>query len=136
MHAKFVILEVRHASRSGEKSVGVAKVPVSDFVGSSMSTPNNYLHFLSYRLRDRYGEPNGIINFSVEVLKEKGFDYQHYNFDKHRGSEITGFGYGENGVTKPRNGTIPLVGDRRYSSHVVVGVPTTWYNSCPHVSYH
>ncbi|KAI3970062.1 hypothetical protein MKW92_019117 [Papaver armeniacum] len=31
--------------------------------------PPFYLHFLSYRLRDRNGEPNGIVNLRFEVIE-------------------------------------------------------------------
>ncbi|KAI3829216.1 hypothetical protein L1987_03333 [Smallanthus sonchifolius] len=65
VHATFFTLEVRCKNGSGDHVVGSVRVPVSDF--TRWYFPNNYLHFLSYRLRDRYGERNGIINFSVKV---------------------------------------------------------------------
>ncbi|GJR57390.1 BON1-associated protein 2-like protein [Tanacetum coccineum] len=65
-HVNFFTLEVRYRDGAGEHVVGSAKVPVSDFTG--IFFPCNYLHFLSYRLRDhRYGERNGIINISVKM---------------------------------------------------------------------
>jgi len=73
MHTKYITLEVRCAttSKSQEKSrsIGAARVPLSDFIGNYHNNSDDYLHFLSYRLRDQFGEPNGIINFSVKVLK-------------------------------------------------------------------
>ncbi|KAL0428916.1 UNVERIFIED_CONTAM: hypothetical protein Sradi_0517600 [Sesamum radiatum] len=60
-HARFLTVEVH--SRS--KIVGTANIPVSDFMGGFL--PENYLSFLSYRLRDANGEKNGIVNLSVKV---------------------------------------------------------------------
>ncbi|KAK3021432.1 hypothetical protein RJ639_045621 [Escallonia herrerae] len=65
MHARFVTAEVQCRTSTGNKVIGTAKIPVSDFVGGYV--PKNYLHFLSYRLRDDKGERNGIINLSVKV---------------------------------------------------------------------
>lgn len=65
MHARFITVEVQCKTSMGNKTVGVARVPVSDFVGEYV--PQSYLHFLSYRLRDYKGEKNGIINISVRA---------------------------------------------------------------------
>ncbi|XP_031091887.1 BON1-associated protein 2-like [Ipomoea triloba] len=67
MHAHYLTLEVQCKTFSGKKCIGVARIPTSDFVGGML--PENYLHFLSYRLRDSHGERNGIINISI-VVKE------------------------------------------------------------------
>ncbi|XP_056160355.1 BON1-associated protein 1-like [Syzygium oleosum] len=65
--SRYIIAEVRRRSSSaGDKLVGTAWILVSDFVGDY--TPENYLHFLSYRLRDAKGLRNGIINISVRVI--------------------------------------------------------------------
>ncbi|PWA55646.1 C2 domain-containing protein [Artemisia annua] len=73
MHVNFFTLEVRYRDGTGEHVVGSAKVPVSDFTG--IFFPCNYLHFLSYRLRDhRYGERNGIINISVKMQSSSSLD--------------------------------------------------------------
>ncbi|XP_030474297.2 BON1-associated protein 1-like [Syzygium oleosum] len=61
-----VVVVCRRSSAAGDKLVGTAWIPVSDFVGDY--TPENYLHFLSYRLRDAKGLRNGIINISVRVV--------------------------------------------------------------------
>nr|GLL40671.1 BON1-associated protein 2-like [Ipomoea trifida] len=66
MHARYVTLQVQCKAFSGVKVVGEAKVPTKDFVGGGF-VPESYLRFLSYRLRDRKGEKNGIINISVRV---------------------------------------------------------------------
>ncbi|KAF5776031.1 putative C2 domain-containing protein [Helianthus annuus] len=68
MHATFFTLEVRCKNSYGDHAVGSVNVPVSDF--TRWYFPVDYLHFLSYRLRDRYGERNGIINLSVKVKSE------------------------------------------------------------------
>ncbi|XP_055817412.1 BON1-associated protein 2-like isoform X2 [Solanum dulcamara] len=65
MHARHLTVEVQCKTSSGIKTIGIAKVPTSDFIGGFL--PEDYLHFLSYRLRNEKGEKNGIINFSVRV---------------------------------------------------------------------
>lgn len=65
LHARFIIAEVKCKTFTGIKSVGTAKVPVSDFVGGYV--PENQLHFLSYRLWDDRMRRNGILNISVRV---------------------------------------------------------------------
>lgn len=63
----YIVVEVcRRSSSAGDKLVGAAWIPVSDFVGGY--APENYLHFLSYRLRDAEGLRNGIINISLRVV--------------------------------------------------------------------
>ncbi|CAI0386922.1 unnamed protein product [Linum tenue] len=61
-----VTVEVQCRVGSGNRVVGAVAVPVSDFLGDL--TPEDYLHFLSYRLRDPRGVKNGIVNFSVRVI--------------------------------------------------------------------
>ncbi|XP_056693546.1 BON1-associated protein 1-like [Spinacia oleracea] len=128
-NAKFILLEVRYKKRSTEKSIGIAKVPTSDFVGNHM--PLNYQHCLCYRLRDRNGEPNGIISFSVNVKGElDNYQCNQTNQNYREAIEIQGFGNRENCYRpKPRLGT-SLLGDRRKSTATVVGVPAAWYDSC------
>ncbi|XP_038708452.1 BON1-associated protein 2-like [Tripterygium wilfordii] len=67
MHERFVTLEV-HCKNSNNSSriIGTARMPISDISGEYY-TPLDYLHFLSYRLRDDKGERNGIINVSVRA---------------------------------------------------------------------
>ncbi|XP_042503355.1 BON1-associated protein 2-like [Macadamia integrifolia] len=64
--AQLITVEVQCITASGVRNVGTSKIPISDFIGDY--TPPQYLHFLSYRLRDRNGERNGIINFSIRTL--------------------------------------------------------------------
>ncbi|CAI0453048.1 unnamed protein product [Linum tenue] len=63
---KSVTVEVQCRVGSGNRVVGSVAVPVSEFLGGL--TPEDYLHFLSYRLRDPRGVRNGIVNFSVRVI--------------------------------------------------------------------
>ncbi|KAF8026994.1 hypothetical protein BT93_E0039 [Corymbia citriodora subsp. variegata] len=66
LHGEFVTVEV-HCKRSSwrdHKLVGGVRIPITEILGGL--TPENYLHFLSYRLRDNYGIRNGIINISVK----------------------------------------------------------------------
>lgn len=71
LHARFVTVEVQCKKNGGynnnnnNRIIGTVKIPVSDFIGGLV--PENYLHFLSYRLRDTQGERNGIINLSVRI---------------------------------------------------------------------
>ncbi|KAK8711254.1 hypothetical protein V6N13_146541 [Hibiscus sabdariffa] len=66
MHTRFVTLQVKcKASGGGDKTVGIARIPVTDFIGGF--SPENRLQFLSYRLRDSKGLKNGIVNVSVRV---------------------------------------------------------------------
>ncbi|KAL4353508.1 hypothetical protein GQ457_06G032280 [Hibiscus cannabinus] len=66
MHTRFVTLQVKcKASGAGDKTVGVARIPVTDFIGGI--SPDTRLQFLSYRLRDSKGMKNGIVNVSVRV---------------------------------------------------------------------
>lgn len=71
MHEAFVLVEVRRRG-SGRKirTVGTARVPVSDFTAGYV--PESHLQFLSYRLRDDRGERNGIVNLSVRVKMAGG----------------------------------------------------------------
>ncbi|KAF8026996.1 hypothetical protein BT93_E0041 [Corymbia citriodora subsp. variegata] len=68
LHVAFITLEVKCKSSSGSyKVVGGATVPVSDFAGA-LGTPEGYVHFLSYRLRDSNGvRTDGIINISAKM---------------------------------------------------------------------
>ncbi|KAI6707599.1 hypothetical protein NL676_010561 [Syzygium grande] len=65
--SRYLVIEVyRRSSVARDRLIGTAWIPVSDFIGDY--TPENYLHFLSYRLVDAKGLRNGIINISVRVV--------------------------------------------------------------------
>ncbi|KAL9677095.1 hypothetical protein QQ045_005322 [Rhodiola kirilowii] len=62
--ARWFDVEIRHGTKNNV--LGIAKVPVSDFVNCIV--PAGYLNCLSYRLRGRNGEfVSGIVNMSVRV---------------------------------------------------------------------
>ncbi|KAK1418712.1 hypothetical protein QVD17_27858 [Tagetes erecta] len=96
MHATFFTLEVRCRNGSGDQAVASARVPVSDF--TRWCFPNSYLHFLSYRLRDRYGERNGIINFSVKVLSSSSENVGDAGGCSAYSSPVTGWKHGGGGM--------------------------------------
>ncbi|CAN8318737.1 unnamed protein product [Cochlearia groenlandica] len=69
---RFISIEVLYKTSNGsEKIVGVAKIPVTDFMGGF--APHGHLNFLSYRLRDEYGDKSGIVNVSI-LVKPDGND--------------------------------------------------------------
>ncbi|KAL1818557.1 hypothetical protein ACET3Z_013426 [Daucus carota] len=66
MHVHFLNIDVQcKVSASTDRFIGRARIPVSDFTGAYFT--ENYLHILSYRLRDDNMERNGIINFSIRI---------------------------------------------------------------------
>ncbi|XP_022759535.1 BON1-associated protein 2 [Durio zibethinus] len=65
MQTRFITLQVKCKVSGGDKTVGYARIPVTDFIGGY--SPETCLQFLSYRLRDPKGLKNGIINVSVRV---------------------------------------------------------------------
>lgn len=67
--ATSLTLEVQRRTSSGDRLIGAANLPVSDNIGDY--TPENYLRFLSYILKDTAGKKNGIINVSVRVKMPK-----------------------------------------------------------------
>ncbi|KAG7639839.1 BON1-associated protein 2 [Arabidopsis thaliana] len=72
---RFISIEVYYrTSGSGrDKNVGYAKIPVTDFMGGF--APQGHLNFLSYRLRDEYGDKCGIVNVSI-MVKPDGNDHK------------------------------------------------------------
>ncbi|OVA14133.1 C2 calcium-dependent membrane targeting [Macleaya cordata] len=64
-NVRFIRVEVQCKTGSSARMIGEAKIPISDFIGDYI--PPHYVHFLSYRLRQRDGERNGIVNLSVRV---------------------------------------------------------------------
>lgn len=111
LHARFITVEVKcKTSSTGSKSVGVARIPVSDFVGGYV--PENQLHFLSYRLWDGKVRRNGVVNVSVRVKVAQQQPQQHLcNSNSTSLSAVTG---------------VPVAGNR--STGVVTGIPAIWLN--------
>ncbi|KAL9315095.1 hypothetical protein ACSQ67_016096 [Phaseolus vulgaris] len=66
--ANCITLEVKCKTWFGVKSVGAARIAVSEFNLGGFAAENS-LQFLSYRLWDEKGKRNGVINFSVRVVK-------------------------------------------------------------------
>ncbi|KAG2288075.1 hypothetical protein Bca52824_047679 [Brassica carinata] len=63
---QFISIEVFYRTRCGrEKQIGEARIPATDFMGRY--SHEGHLNFLSYRLRDEYGDKCGIVNVSIVV---------------------------------------------------------------------
>ncbi|CAN8280615.1 unnamed protein product [Cochlearia groenlandica] len=63
----FIIIEVFYPTGCGHnKKIGQAKIPSTDFMGT-YSTPQGHSNFLSYRLRDDFGDKCGLVNVSIMV---------------------------------------------------------------------
>ncbi|KAE9595545.1 hypothetical protein Lal_00030907 [Lupinus albus] len=103
LHARFITAEVKCKTLTGVKSVGFARIPVSDFIGGFV--PENQVLFLSYRLWDSKATRNGIINVSVRV---------------HSCSNSMSVMAAAKGVVVAGNGS--------RSSGVVTGIPAIWLN--------
>ncbi|KAK9749358.1 hypothetical protein RND81_02G120500 [Saponaria officinalis] len=119
---KYIILDICHKT----KSIATTRVPTSDFIGNY--TPQNYVHFLSYRLRNSYDEPNGIINFCVNVKGDKFGGQSEQNI---KVNGISGYrsSYEESSyLPKVCNATSNIDGRRRCND-VVVGVPNGWFDT-------
>ncbi|XP_010506554.1 PREDICTED: BON1-associated protein 2-like isoform X1 [Camelina sativa] len=70
---RFISVDVFYRTSNGaEKLVGHAKIPVTDFMGGF--APQGHLNFLSYRLRDDYGDKCGIINVSIMVKPDGSYN--------------------------------------------------------------
>ncbi|BAU00377.1 BON1-associated protein [Vigna angularis] len=112
LHARFITVEVKSkttsssSSLTGSNSVGVARIPVSDFIGGYV--PENQLHFLSYRLWDGNVKRNGVINISVRV---KVSERSSCSSNSMPFAAVTG---------------MPVAGNG--STGVVTGIPALWLN--------
>ncbi|KAJ0254916.1 BON1-associated protein 1 [Hirschfeldia incana] len=63
---QFISIEVFYRTLCGrEKKIGEARIPATDFMGRY--SHEGHLNFLSYRLRDEYGDKCGIVNVSIVV---------------------------------------------------------------------
>ena len=106
LHATALTVEVYCKTSTGNRLVGTAMVPISDFTGGYL--PENYMHFLSYRLRNQKGERNGIINLSVRTKVPPA---QEYSCSAASSSSATAWEVG-----------VP-VGKSDFGCGVVIGVP-------------
>ncbi|KAG7561634.1 C2 domain [Arabidopsis thaliana x Arabidopsis arenosa] len=68
-NVQFITIEVFYRTGSGhDKKIGEAKIPTKDFMGRY--SPEGHLNFLSYRLRDEFGDKCGIVNLSILVKSD------------------------------------------------------------------
>lgn len=115
MHVTFITLEVqcRTCSGSGDRLVGRATLPVSDFIGGYV--PENHLTFLSYLLRDARGIKSGIINVSVRVKEGSGLGLFK--------SAVPRYEYCSSSSSAQQK---PLIGaDQKNFNGLVVGIPVS-----------
>ncbi|KAJ4827394.1 hypothetical protein Tsubulata_038691 [Turnera subulata] len=125
MHARFLTLEVKCRIGSVDRVIGTANLPISDLVADY--TPENLLHFLSYRLKDPKGEKNGIINVSARV-NGPILSSSYVPFTTCRKKVITDYGCSSSSssssstTSRPTIG-VPVSGMNYHHSGVVTGVP-------------
>lgn len=99
--ARSIEVQVQCKTAVGVRTVGRADVPVSDITEGYV--PAHHLHFLSYRLRDRNGNRNGIINLCARMVGPAPYS----KFDRDR-------------TTSSSSSPSPYVSG---GSGVVIGVP-------------
>ncbi|CAI8607191.1 unnamed protein product [Vicia faba] len=110
MHARFVTIDVRYKTRgNGSSSVGVARIPISDFIGGYVH--ENQLQFLSYRLWDNRVRRNGVVNISVKLKLSQPNSCSNSMSSMVNGVPVTGVPMAVNG-----------------SNRVVTGIPAVWLN--------
>lgn len=110
LHARFITIDVKckTSSRGSGNSVGMARIPISDFIGGYVV--ENQLHFLSYRLWDNKVRRNGVVNISVKVKASQNSCSNSVSSSVN-GVPVTGVPVGGNG-----------------STGVVTGIPAVWLN--------
>ncbi|CAK8560887.1 unnamed protein product [Lathyrus sativus] len=110
MHARFVTIDVRYKTRgTSSSSVGVARIPISDFIGGYVH--ENQLQFLSYRLWDNRVRRNGVVNISARVKVSQQNSCSNSMISNGNGVPVTG---------------VPVAGNG--SNRVVTGIPAVWLN--------
>ncbi|KAL1219181.1 BON1-associated protein 1 [Cardamine amara subsp. amara] len=117
--AKFIYIEVFYRTGCGhDKKIGEAKIPTNDFMGRY--SPQGHFNFLSYRLRDKFGDKCGIVNVSIMVKSDST-------------TGACSSQAAETGLWRPRSETPSIDG---YGGRIVTGVPiwcvapTNYYSSC------
>ncbi|CAH8392382.1 unnamed protein product [Eruca vesicaria subsp. sativa] len=129
---RFITVEVSYKTSGGAvKIVGVAKIPVTDFMGGF--SPQGHLNFLSYRLRDEYGDKSGIVNVSIMVKP----DVNEVKYASPSPLMMPSLGYtacssqaaaAVNGQMYWRPMTSSSMATTNgYGGRVVTGVPVTWW---------
>jgi Ca2+-dependent lipid-binding protein len=109
LHARFVTIEVKYKTRGSSSSIGMARIPVSDFIGGYVH--ENQLQFLSYRLWDNRVRRNGVVNISTKVKMSQQNSCSNSMSSTVNGVPVTG---------------IPVAGNG--STRVVTGIPAIWLN--------
>jgi hypothetical protein len=110
LHARFITIEVKYKTRGNSStSVGMARIPVSDFIGGYVH--ENQLQFLSYRLWDSRVRRNGVVNISVRVKVSQKNSCSNSMSSTVNGIPVTGVPVASNG-----------------STGVVTGIPAVWLN--------
>ncbi|XP_058086275.1 BON1-associated protein 2-like [Magnolia sinica] len=95
-NARSIAVEVLCKTVTGLKTVGSVNIPISDITEDYL--PASRLHFLSYRLRDPDGQPNGIVNLKIRMV---GPDYVHQR-------------------------TPPLLARQKCSDGIAIGIPVPY----------
>ncbi|KAF8088289.1 hypothetical protein N665_0546s0021 [Sinapis alba] len=127
---RFISVEVSYRTSGGAvKNVGVAKIPVTDFIGGF--APQGHLNFLSYRLRDEYGDKSGIVNVSIMVKP----DVNDVKYASPSPLMVTSLGYTacssqaaaavNSRMWRPKTSS-SMATTFGYGSRVVTGVPVNW----------
>ncbi|KAF2601339.1 hypothetical protein F2Q70_00028874 [Brassica cretica] len=112
---RFITVEVFYKTSGGaKKSVGVAKIPVTDFMGGF--APQGHLNFLSYRLRDEYGDKSGIVNVSIMVKPDFSDGYTACSSQAVRA----------NGQMWRPMTSSSMATTTGYGGRIVTGVPVNW----------
>ncbi|GAU31123.1 hypothetical protein TSUD_212300 [Trifolium subterraneum] len=109
LHARFITIEVKYKTRGSSSSVGMARIPISDFIGGYVN--ENQLQFLSYRLWDNRVRRNGVVNISTKVKLSQQNSCSNSILSTVNGVPVTG---------------IPVAGNG--STRVVTGIPAIWLN--------
>ncbi|KAJ0259155.1 BON1-associated protein 2 [Hirschfeldia incana] len=129
---RFISVEVCYITSGGAvKNVGVAKIPLTDFLGGF--APQGHLNFLSYRLRDEYGDKSGIVNVSILVKP----DVNDVKYASPSPLTVPSMGYtacSSQAAAAAVNGQMwrrPMTSSSMattfgYGSRVVTGVPVNW----------
>ncbi|KAL5727603.1 hypothetical protein ACHQM5_000782 [Ranunculus cassubicifolius] len=118
-NVKHIKIDVNYKNGSNVKVIGSANIPVSEFLDDYV--PPTCIHFLSYRLRDYNGYPNGIVNLSIRMKGGENYGNQQFrvqpsfkNSNACTSAPVLGFqgGYHSNG------GDVPM-GVPMYNGYVV-----------------
>ncbi|VVB03497.1 unnamed protein product [Arabis nemorensis] len=124
---RYISIEVFYRTSGGcEKSIGYAKIPITDFMGGF--APHGHLNFLSYRLRDEYGDKSGIVNVSIMVKPNGGDNNKYWSSPSSSSTVVAPVDYAKCSSQATVNGqmwrqkasTSSMSG---YGGRVVTGVP-------------